>query len=248
MIRVLVVDDDVLTAEAHAAYVGRLDGFAVAGVAHTGGEALRILAESGAGAEAGADAGASAGIDLVLLDMTLPDMHGLEVCRRLRAAGRVTDVVAVTAVRDQAVVRSSVTAGIVQYLIKPFTFAAFAEKMAAYVGYREGLGADGGSTTQLQVDRALAALRSPASDARLPKGMSAETLDLVRGIARGDGASAAAARGADGVSAAEVSGVLDVSRVTARRYLEYLADVGQVERVPRYGTPGRPELGYRWTR
>ncbi|WP_043675605.1 response regulator [Clavibacter michiganensis] len=239
MIRVLVVDDDVLTAEAHALYVGRLDGFEVAAVAHTGGEALRLVAEAG-----------PEGIDLVLLDMTLPDMHGLEVCRRLRAAGRATDVVAVTAVRDQAVVRSSVTAGIVQYLIKPFTFAAFAEKMAAYVGYREGLGAGSGSTTQLQVDRALAALRSPASDARLPKGMSAETLDLVRGIARGDRAAAPGAEAvsaAEGVSAAEVSGALDVSRVTARRYLEYLADVGQVERVPRYGTPGRPELGYRWT-
>jgi response regulator of citrate/malate metabolism len=242
VIRVLVVDDDVLTAEAHALYVGRLDGFEVAAVAHTGGEALRLVAEAG-----------PEGIDLVLLDMTLPDMHGLEVCRRLRAAGRATDVVAVTAVRDQAVVRSSVTAGIVQYLIKPFTFAAFAEKMAAYVGYREGLGAGSGSTTQLQVDRALAALRSPASDARLPKGMSAETLDLVRGIARGDRAAARRAEGAqgasaaEGVSAAEVSGALDVSRVTARRYLEYLADVGQVERVPRYGTPGRPELGYRWT-
>jgi response regulator of citrate/malate metabolism len=242
VIRVLVVDDDVLTAEAHALYVGRLDGFEVAAVAHTGGEALRLVAEAG-----------PEGIDLVLLDMTLPDMHGLEVCRRLRAAGRATDVVAVTAVRDQAVVRSSVTAGIVQYLIKPFTFAAFAEKMAAYVGYREGLGAGSGSTTQLQVDRALAALRSPASDARLPKGMSAETLDLVRGIARGDRTAARGADGAEGasaaegVSAAEVSGALDVSRVTARRYLEYLADVGQVERVPRYGTPGRPELGYRWT-
>jgi response regulator of citrate/malate metabolism len=236
VIRVLVVDDDVLTAEAHALYVGRLDGFEVAAVAHTGGEALRLVAEA-----------RPEGIDLVLLDMTLPDMHGLEVCRRLRAAGRATDVVAVTAVRDQAVVRSSVTAGIVQYLIKPFTFAAFAEKMAAYVGYREGLGAGSGSTTQLQVDRALAALRSPASDARLPKGMSAETLDLVRGIARGDQAAARRADSAEGVSAAEVSGALDVSRVTARRYLEYLADVGQVDRVPRYGTPGRPELGYRWT-
>ncbi|OUE19597.1 Transcriptional regulatory protein DcuR [Clavibacter michiganensis] len=236
MIRVLVVDDDTLTAEAHAAYAGRLEGFEVVGVAHTGGEALRLIAEAGPD-----------GVDLVLLDMTLPDMHGLEVCRRLRAAGRATDVVAVTAVRDQAVVRSSVTAGIVQYLIKPFTFAAFAEKMAAYVGYRAGLDAGSGSTTQLQVDRALAALRSPAPDARLPKGMSAETLDLVRGIARGSAAPSGTGS-VDGVSAAEVSAVLDVSRVTARRYLEYLADVGQVERVPRYGTPGRPELGYRWTR
>lgn len=66
MIRVLVVDDDTLTAEAHALYVGRLDGFEVTGVAHTGGEALRLVAEAGPD-----------GIDLVLLDMTLPDMHGL---------------------------------------------------------------------------------------------------------------------------------------------------------------------------
>ncbi|WP_437440963.1 hypothetical protein [Rathayibacter oskolensis] len=36
-----------------------------------------------------------------------------------------------------------------------------------------------------------------------------------------------------------------MSRVTARRYLEHLADTGVAERAPRYGSPGRPELEYR---
>ena len=36
------------------------------------------------------------------------------------------------------------------------------------------------------------------------------------------------------------------ARVTVRRYLEHLADTGVVARTPRYGVPGRPEVEYRW--
>jgi response regulator of citrate/malate metabolism len=50
----------------------------------------------------------------------------------------------------------------------------------------------------------------------------------------------------DAVSATEVMDALGMSRVTARRYLEYLADAGTASRSPRYGTPGRPENEYRW--
>jgi response regulator of citrate/malate metabolism len=54
-------------------------------------------------------------------------------------------------------------------------------------------------------------------------------------------------RGADGpLSATEVATALGASRVTARRYLEHLADAGQVDRRPRYGGSGRPEVEYRW--
>ena len=45
----------------------------------------------------------------------------------------------------------------------------------------------------------------------------------------------------------EVMEALGMSRVTARRYLEYLADAGTVSRTARYGTPGRPENEYRWS-
>ncbi|QCR18698.1 response regulator [Agrococcus sp. SGAir0287] len=224
MIRVLVVEDDRGTAEAHAAYVGRCDGFELAGVAHTATAAIRALRE----AQQGGDR-----IDLLLLDMNLPDGHGLQVCRELRAAGLVVDVIAVTAVRELDIVREAVAVGVVQYLIKPFGFAVFAERMRQYRAYRDEL--EGASSlTQQEVDRAIAALRTTNAPG-LAKGLSAETLESVSALLGEGGAR----------SATEVAADLGLSRVTARRYLEHLADAGVVERTPRYGTRGRPELEYR---
>lgn len=226
-LRVLVVEDDPTTAEAHAAYVTRVDGFVVAGVAHTGSEAFRLLRA--------AREGRSAPFDLILLDVNLPDTTGIELCRALRAAGIEIDVIAVTAVRDAAVVRSAVSLGIVQYLIKPFGFAAFLEKLHAYRDYHARVGSSG-ITDQQEVDASFAALRT-SSGADLPKGLTRETLERVRAAVR-DAPTAA-------MSAAELAALLDLSRVTARRYLEHLAETGVVERASRYGTPGRPEVEYR---
>jgi len=226
-IRVLVVEDEALTAEAHAAYVGRLEGFELAGVAHTGSAAIRALR--------GAAGAGQPGIDLILLDVNLPDTTGIELCRHLRASGIETDVIAVTAVRDAAVVRSAVSLGIVQYLIKPFTFASFAEKLGAYRDYHSRL-ADSVVTDQSEIDSSFAALRA-STGGDLPKGLTAATLGHVREVLR----SAAPA----GLSATELGARLSLSRVTARRYLEHLTDTGSAVRGQRYGAPGRPEVEYR---
>jgi response regulator of citrate/malate metabolism len=231
-LRVLIVEDEPLTAEAHAAYLARVGGFEVAGIAHTGSEAIRMLREARGETEA---AGTIPGVDLILLDVNLPDTTGIDLCRSLRAAGIEIDVIAVTAVRDAAVVRSAVSLGIVQYLIKPFGFAAFAEKLGAYRQFHDRVGTSV-VTDQHEVDASFAALRTdPGAD--LPKGLTRETLDRVRAAIR------TAAR--DATSATELAADLDLSRVTARRYLEYLADAGVVARASRTGTPGRPEVEYR---
>jgi response regulator of citrate/malate metabolism len=250
-VRVLVVDDEPITAEAHAQYLRRLDGFDVVGIALDGREAVRLLRESvahlpplpsptpGTASTPGnpGTPGTRRGtIDLILLDMNLPDTHGLDLCRRIRASGLDVDIIAITAVRDVAVVRSSVSLGIVQYLIKPFTFARFAEKMRSYLEFRASFGDPAALATQSDVDQTMAALRAPVRP-QLDKGLAQETLDLVTG----------ALRSAEiGMSAAEVADSLQLSRVTARRYLEHLVDLGTVERSARYGTPGRPVLDYRW--
>ena len=170
--------------------------------------------------------------------MNLPDTTGIELCRHLRAAGIETDVIAVTAVRDAAVVRSAVSLGIVQYLIKPFGFASFAEKLEAYRDYHHRIGASI-VTDQQEVDSSFAALRR-ASGAQLPKGLTAETLERVRTTLR--------AVAPAGLSAGEIGAALDLSRVTARRYLEHLTDSGAADRAHRHGAPGRPEVEYRSSR
>ncbi|KZE36180.1 response regulator [Microbacterium sp. T32] len=226
MIRVLVVDDDALALELHAAYVGRVPGFEVVGQAAGARAALTAIADP------------ARPIDLVLLDMTMPDGGGLDVARRVRAMGAGVDIIAVTAVRDAATVRAAVSTGVVQYLIKPFTFAAFRERLEAYRAYVEGLDRAAGDATQSEVDALLGTLRTVAAPA-LPKGLSDETLQAVAERVR---------TASTAVSSTEVGEREGMSRVTARRYLEHLADVGRVRREPRYGGPGRPEITYAWVR
>lgn len=221
-VRVLVVEDEELAAEAHATYVGRVAGFTLAGVARSAAEAARFLANHE--------------VDLVLLDMHLPDGHGLGLVQRLRAAGRMVDVIAVTSARDADVVRHAVAQGVILYLLKPFTFASFRTKLEQYAAYRAQLASAADEVAQDEVDRMFGTLR-PVAGSDLPKGMSAETMrQVTTALRRADG----------GMSATEVAAVVGASRVTVRRYLEHLAETGSVERSPRYGSGGRPELEYRW--
>jgi len=225
MIHVLLVDDDLLTLELHRTYVERLEGFQVVAECTGARAALSAILERPP----------DEGIELVLLDMTMPDGTGLDVLRHVRARAADVDVIAVTGVRDADVVRQMVGLGVAQYLIKPFTFAVFRERLEQYAAYRRRAHDAAGPTTQAEVDAMLGALR-PAASAPLPKGLSAETLNRVSEDVRAH----------DSRSAAEAAEALGMSRVAVRRYLQHLAEAGRVVRSARYGTPGRPETEYRW--
>ncbi|MEW2576628.1 response regulator [Streptomyces syringium] len=219
-IRVLVVEDDPLAADAHALYVGRVPGFTVAGVVHSRADASQFLKRTA--------------VDLLLLDLYLPDGHGLQLVRSLRSAGHTADVIAVTSARDLAVVREGVSLGVVQYVLKPFTFATLRDRLVRYAEFRAVVGEASG---QDEVDRALAALRAP-QPAALPKGLSLDTLQAITEVLR--------AAGDEGVSSGAAAATVGISRITARRYLEHLVTGGRAARTPQYGQIGRPELRYRW--
>ena len=222
-VRVLVVEDDELSAQAHADYVRRTAGFELVAVARSAGEAARVLRSDRA-------------VDLVLLDMHLPDGHGLGLLQTVRAEGHGCDVIAVTAARDVEVVKRAVSQGVVLYLLKPFTYAAFRNKLEQYADYRRRLDDSDSAVGQEDVDRMLGVLRT-SSPSALPKGMSAATLRDITAALRGS---------PEARSASEVATSVGASRVTARRYLEYLAAERMVQRGVRYGGSGRPEVEYRW--
>ncbi|WP_127472621.1 response regulator [Microbacterium sulfonylureivorans] len=223
MTGVLLVDDDALTLELHRTYVERLEGF-------------RVTAEcTGARAAIAAILDRPVEIDLVLLDVTMPDGTGLDVLRHIRSRGSDVDVIAITGVRDADVVRQMVSLGVSQYLVKPFPFSVFRERLEQYREYRRRAAEAAGAPTQSEIDALLGAFR-PSVPVALPKGLSADSLAKVTADVRTHGP----------VSAVESAGRLGMSRVAARRYLEHLVEAGRVVRSPRYGGPGRPESEYVW--
>ena len=226
-VRVLVVDDDFAVASVHSGYVLAVPGFDVVGQAHSGADALRAVTETRP--------------DLVLLDVYLPDLSGLEVLRRLRAMpGPQPDVIVITAAREVEAVRAAMAGGVVHYLVKPFSLPTLRERLEAYAAHRADLRrrtAAPGTLEQGDVDRILQARHRARTATPLPKGLSERSLELV----------AAALRQADAeLSAAEVGDRCGMSRVSARRYLAHLEALGLALVRPRYGGSGRPVDGYRW--
>jgi response regulator of citrate/malate metabolism len=223
VVRTLVVEDDPIAAEANAAHVRRVPGFAVVGVVGTAADALRAVERTP--------------VDLLLLDVHLPDGNGLDVLRRLRTAGHTVDAIMVTRARDLAVVQAAVAFGATQYLVKPFTAAAVRTKLEAHREYRDRLGRADPVVAQADVDALLGTVRgAPVPAGGLPKGIGRESLDAVVSALTGAGT---------GLTASEVGDRLGTSRITARRYLEHLADTGLAVRHARYGDAGRPQVEYR---
>ena len=246
-IRTVVIDDDPAVAGVHHGFLMAHGAFEVVGTAHTGGAGLEMVR--------------ALRPDLLLLDIHLPDLSGLEVLARARAdaGGEQLDVFAITAARELSTVRGALAGGVIEYLVKPFGSAEFRSRLDNYVANRSArlsLGGPGRGLDQQSIDRlrstvpqagpAPQSARSPAasqaarpSPVQPPKGLSRTTLDAVTELLRTPGAD---------YSAAELAAELGLARVSARRYLEFLVSVSQATLTPRYGNAGRPENRYAWNR
>jgi response regulator of citrate/malate metabolism len=231
-LRVLVVDDDFMVARVHRRFVELVPGFEVVGEARSGQDALEAVRTHEP--------------DLVLLDIYLPDMTGLDVLRTLRADGNPVDVLVISAARDLETVQEAFRGGAVQYLIKPFTADVMRERLTEFQKRHRSVHAAAsqadGEVGQREVDALFRGARaSRPTDADLPKGLTVQTLQLV-GRALRD----AAADEPSTLSAAECAEVVGLARVSVRRYLEHLVETGHAEVTLRYGQAGRPERRYRW--
>ncbi|WP_170980949.1 response regulator [Mycolicibacterium sp. CR10] len=231
MINVLIVEDEPLIAEAHQTYLARIQGFSVAAVAHTARDAMRAATEAAA---------SEAPVDLVLLDIGLPDASGIALASALSGLRPAPDIITITSERDLEMVRAAVGHGALAYLLKPFTFAAFRDRLQRYQRYRDALPAGTDAASQAEVDRALAELRIGSDRSATPKGAAPGTNDEIARTVRDFRDNRA------GMTADEVAKQVGVSRVTAWRYLERLADEGTVNRNTDYGKAGRPKTRYQW--
>ena len=219
MISVLVADDDFRVARIHSAFVDRVDGFRTIGVATTGQEAIRLAV--------------ALVPDLILLDLYLPDIFGLDVLNRMRVAGVEGDAIVISAANESETVERAVKLGVVNYLLKPFTADDLLQRLTEYKVTRAARRPKTLSD-QAAIDQLLGRAEGGRNEP-LPKGLSPETAELIL-------TALTAATGE--MSAQECADAVGIARVSARRYLEFFVQQGKVAVSLKYGTVGRPERRY----
>ncbi|MDQ0285755.1 two-component system response regulator DctR [Desulfofundulus luciae] len=224
-IGVLIVEDDPMVVEVNRGFVNAVPGFQVVGVARTGRKAVEMVARLKPA--------------LTLLDVYLPDMSGLEALQEIRRRGLPTDVLLVTAAQDVETIQHAFRYGAVDYIIKPFKFNRLKTALEGFALLYSRLNKDD-RLEQDDIDR-LALRRTPVvvnevGAAEMPKGLNEVTLKQILLFLIKDGGA---------LSAEEVAAGLGLARVTARRYLEYLAALGKVTLGLQYGSVGRPIKRYK---
>lgn len=220
--RVLVVDDDFMVARVHRGLVEAVAGFEVVDVAHSGAAALAAVKRSQPG--------------LVLLDIHLPDINGLDLLPMLREVHPDLDAIVISAANEVETVRRALRGGIVHYLIKPFSGADLREILEHFQRTYRRLDRED-EARQRDVDLVFRHKTGSPAAARLPKKLSPETADLVERALRDSGTD---------LSASECADAVGLARVSVRRYLEHFVAVGRADVRLRYGGVGRPERRYLW--
>lgn len=214
-IRVLIVEDDPMVADINKRFTEAVEGFAVVGVARDGEQALTMLRETEP--------------QLVILDVYMPQLDGFAVLAQLRQEQVDADIILITAANDAASIRLARQGGAIDYIIKPFKFERYKGALERYRDYAAKLHGQE-AFSQEELDRVRGA-KEAKRQSGLPKNLHPQTLGLIVNFL---------SRAEQPLSAEEVAAQVGISRATARRYLEYLTEVGKVTLQLEYVSVGRP--------
>ncbi|MGC6387733.1 two-component system response regulator DcuR [Ewingella sp. S1.OA.A_B6] len=225
MINVLVVDDDAMVAELNRCYVSQIAGFTCCGTASTLQQAKDIVLNT------------QQPIDLILLDVYMQQDNGLDLLPALRNTKRPIDVIVISSAADAKTIKKSLNYGVVDYLIKPFQFSRFEE---ALIGWQQkkSLMDNQKYYEQSDVDQLIHGNNQAVTDnKKLPKGLTTQTLrTLCLWID---------AHPETEFSTDELANSVNISRVSCRKYLIWLADCHILFTSIHYGVTGRPVYRYR---
>lgn len=224
MIRVLIIEDDPMVAEFNRRYLQEVNGFTLAGIVHAVKDAKEYLESNQ--------------VDLILLDVYMPGATGIDLLRYLREKDIIVDVILITAAADKENIKTALRYGAVDYLIKPFEFERFQQALMQYKE-KHHFFENHQVLRQKDLDERILAAEQQMAGASiedLPKGLTTSTLEsIIKVIQTKDNTQ---------FSTDDISEITLISRVSVRKYLKFLADIGILEESLTYGV-GRPGYLYR---
>ncbi len=220
MYKVLVVEDDPMVRMINEQYVRMNKDFCIASSVKNGQEALDYIKENK--------------VDLVILDVFMPFMNGVEFLKKLREQKLKTEVIMVTAANDTATLEETMHLGVIDYLVKPFALERF---QVALEKFTAKMNAINGSDVldQNLIDSIIS--NSPQKKSKeYPKGIQEKTLERIKTCFENKN---------DWHSVELIAEKLGISIVTVRHYVNYLVKEGFLQESINYETGGRPSMLYK---
>jgi CitB family two-component system response regulator MalR len=219
MIKVLIVEDDPMVAMLNTLYLEQVGGFELVHAVNSVKEAIEVLEKSR--------------VDLVLLDIFMREETGFELLMHIRNQEKEIDIMMISAVQDMGSIKKALQYGVVDYLIKPFTFDRFKEALTVY---REKLTfmKEQQKINQSELDSLILQKekRESTFTKELPKGLTKQTLQLIWQKIKSLNGQA--------FTTDEMAQLVGVSRVSIRKYVMFLTEIGVLENEMVYQHVGRP--------
>lgn len=221
MYKVLIVEDDPMVAMINEKYVKRNRGFEVTAIFDDGENVLEYLKNNSA--------------DLIILDIFMKKSNGLELLRKIRMSSYLTDVILATSVKDTETVREAMRLGVIDYIVKPYTFDRFKaalDKFSVYVDMFNNIE----QMNQKSIDYIMNKFGRKRTSS--PKGIQEKTKKSIEEFLKAD-----KEKWYSGDEIAEATGF---TGVTVRRYMAHLSEIGAVIGEMNYETGGRPCMMYKF--
>lgn len=225
MIGVAILETDPMVRSILEGHMAKIDGFELIGSADSLKAAKKLYA--------------TGKVQLVLGEVHFQDGELLDWVGQLRSQKKPLDFIVVTGDVSYATLRMTLQLGVIDYLLKPFTYARFRESMLRYRILQERLAPDL-ALSQTVLDEFFFAeevVRRVSGD-RGDKNFSKHTYDMIYAYAREHSDTS--------FTATEIAENMGVSRITARRYLELMEKEKVLDVELQYGKVGRPKNRYRY--
>jgi response regulator of citrate/malate metabolism len=173
--------------------------------------------------------------ELIMVDITLTDGNGIDLMKSLKQRGFNAAFIMTTAERETTTIETAIQLGVIDYLVKPIRMSRVLQALDDYLDFKKRL-TKNNKIDQQDIDALFRKSSSQDSSRKTPKGIDENTLEKLNQYLE--------TIEDHSFTAEEVGDAINLSRITARRYLEYLEDQGHVCMTLDYKTGGRPKQRY----